>query len=670
MAVTALIKYTQAVVGTPGQAYLGVTGSLVTVENDDNTDVLSWEIELLYARPGSALETPPGVPVLLASASSSTPSATFTPDIPGCYRIRLTVYDTAGFTGAKDIDIRNFIVPLPGKGTILPPYQKLPDPLPLTGPGSKPDEMNYEGQAFGWSGNDNLVAKGVNESLAVVDGLVGVPDFSGAAEGDTLQKSFIPLFDQPNGITYDGTHLWVCDRVLPTIFRINPVTQAIVASIDLSPFFTSYAARKIFADTTHVYVANLDADPQRVVVIDKSSNAVVGLADTQDGTARSVVSDGAGSFWVAAKFGTSPGVQRFSLASVLSSFPTAVAPSATIAVTGDAEEVTLGGGFLWCTTNFQQELNKIDPVLDTVISTAIEPSDQTFGVVYAFGSVWVTTSFTGRILRYDPTTNPPTKIATVTPAGLNTIQGITADGSTIWAANAFSGFVYRISTGLGTEAVIATVAATDASDSYQDMTWDGSTIWACAEFSSGVTGGLRQFSTGFGAEKQIGAIDGTPTIEFLPSARLQGDLEGTSILPRVGGLQGFPLAGTPPLFNQVLQWNGFIWTPTTFTGGGGGFDTIVTTSTATTILSDTNTIVLVDSGAGARTIQLPTSPSDFRQFIVKDRDGNASVNNITINPVSNTIDGTGGTYTIATNHGAIYLVWTNSISSSFGWRIL
>lgn len=147
MAVVALILFTQGVPGTAGQAFEGtVAAGSVTVTNNNNANVTSWTITLLDVPPGSAL-----VPGVLATAANNTPTANFTPDVPGSYRIQLSVTD--GTT--PDKDIRNFGI-RNVRGIILPSYQKLPDPLPLQGSGllgEKPDEQNYGGQARGWTGN-------------------------------------------------------------------------------------------------------------------------------------------------------------------------------------------------------------------------------------------------------------------------------------------------------------------------------------------------------------------------------------------------------------------------------------------------------------------------------------------------------------------------------------
>ncbi len=164
MAAVASIKFDQADgSGSPaGEAHPAIfyfapdlAKNVVTITNGDNTDVESWKIELLYQPPDSALGAVPGTPVVLASATSPTPTIGFIMDAPdGCYRIQLTVWDGSG---VSDVDIRNVGVPN-GRGIIIPPYQKLPDPLPLLGtnlPGEKADELNFNGQVYGWLGDSS-----------------------------------------------------------------------------------------------------------------------------------------------------------------------------------------------------------------------------------------------------------------------------------------------------------------------------------------------------------------------------------------------------------------------------------------------------------------------------------------------------------------------------------
>lgn len=149
MAVTALIVFAQGMFSAAdGEAFEGALGGgAVTVTNADNTDVTSWSITLLDVPPGSVLTAG----TVLGSAANNTPTANFTPDVTGSYRIQLQVSDGVNI----DKDIRNFGI-RNTRGIIVPPFQKLPDPLPILGsglPGEKPNETNYGGQVRGWTGD-------------------------------------------------------------------------------------------------------------------------------------------------------------------------------------------------------------------------------------------------------------------------------------------------------------------------------------------------------------------------------------------------------------------------------------------------------------------------------------------------------------------------------------
>lgn len=159
---TALIKITQgAITDVPGRALKGVLATDdVIFSNGDDTGVVSWKYELLYVPPGSAI-------ALTTQGPGSTPTFNMgQPDQEGSYRVRLTVADASG---AEGVDIRVFTVPLPGLGFIAPPYQGLPLPLPRDGPGAKPDELNFDGQPYGWDGNDDPNHKLLYQALKAID---------------------------------------------------------------------------------------------------------------------------------------------------------------------------------------------------------------------------------------------------------------------------------------------------------------------------------------------------------------------------------------------------------------------------------------------------------------------------------------------------------------------
>lgn len=154
--VAALIQFSQGVTTPPaGEAMLGAGGAAVNASNSDNTGVQSWTFELVDIPPSSTVS-----PTLQGPSGLS--SFAFTPDVAGSYRLQLIVADANGNT---DTDIRVFSVPEATTGFVLPPWQGTPDPLPLTGPTAKPEEMNFGGQARGWMGDNDTSRKLLHQQL-------------------------------------------------------------------------------------------------------------------------------------------------------------------------------------------------------------------------------------------------------------------------------------------------------------------------------------------------------------------------------------------------------------------------------------------------------------------------------------------------------------------------
>jgi hypothetical protein len=136
---TALTKFTQGINTAPaGIAAVGnLAGGPVIITNGNDSGIDNWTFEILDVPVGSSLST--GV-----IGSGVTNFASFTPDVSGCYRVRLIVSD---LIGNFDVDIRNFGVPN-SNGWIIPPYQKNPDPIDLS---IKSDELNFNSQGRGWA---------------------------------------------------------------------------------------------------------------------------------------------------------------------------------------------------------------------------------------------------------------------------------------------------------------------------------------------------------------------------------------------------------------------------------------------------------------------------------------------------------------------------------------
>ena len=224
MAATALLKFRDALnTGANGQAFLSEFGQNVVIENSDNTDVLSWRIWLVYAPPGTAREILPGIQpytLLASNPASSTPTYTLMnlqDGFPGCYRIMLEVFSASNYGGVLDVDIRNIAVLTPQLNYVIPPYQLVPPSLPVPGSGaptSKPNELNFGGQPYGWAGGKNPAIKMQDEALRDLEGLVRIPSTDGVAAGSGLVIHPARLY-APNKVTQDSTTFWITQWGIP-----------------------------------------------------------------------------------------------------------------------------------------------------------------------------------------------------------------------------------------------------------------------------------------------------------------------------------------------------------------------------------------------------------------------------------------------------------------------
>lgn len=157
MAATALIRFRRDN-NTPttfpnGQAIVGSIGDQIRVWNSVNTDVQSWQIDLVYTPPDSVIPT--ATPLIFNDASGTPDSGVITLDATGGYRFVLKVWDIPNRLGEPtDVDIRNVLVP-ETSGFISPPSAFWPQPLPPPQsllPEAKPEENNIGGQDNGWAG--------------------------------------------------------------------------------------------------------------------------------------------------------------------------------------------------------------------------------------------------------------------------------------------------------------------------------------------------------------------------------------------------------------------------------------------------------------------------------------------------------------------------------------
>jgi len=626
MAATALIKITQGPnTDSGGVAVLGtVADGQVVVTNDDNTDVVSWEIYLYDVPPGSGLSIG-----LLASAATSTPMANFTPDVDGSYRIGVIV---TGPGGTTDTDYRVFGIPFStGRGMIAPPYQKLPDPLPVLGsgePGEKPDEMNFGSQARGWAGDNTSSRKLLHQLVKEVNDIIDIPSIATADDEDVLSVNLI-AYREPIGFAFDDTNIWA-----------------------LQSNFSTTAVATIYPGMTR---------------IERGSGLVeedVNLGDA-DEIFVGAVYDNAAFLWVVSVDLASGDGQ---LRKVTPGSPTVAAAADALNSANGIGAITMGGTYLWAVDD--TDIIRIDTTSPsgpyTKIAAGGKPDDVTYDAdtsnyTDVLPRVWVADS-----------TLPGVRRVELSTPGLDGF--LTIANTTPMAVAVGGGFVWTVSqdSGAGNAATMYRVVPDPISLSTSSTNIDT--------------------SLGVGADPLDVVYDTANAKVFVYGTNTAGDAILLRVNPTTMAVDGtvtleaatVPSAGGPP--PRIEVFNGYVWVaimdvgvspriyrvdPLTMAktsviplreilwaaGSSNSMEQVGTGPTTVAVLTTTRIIRCLTTG-GAVTVNLTNSwgASTGGHFVtVVDADGSAATNNITINPPGgDTLNG-GASLTITTNRGSVTL---------------
>jgi hypothetical protein len=184
MSISANIKFTQgATTAAPGTSVIGITGASVVLSNGDDTNAVSWSWQLLDKPATSALS----IGVILQGAAAAT--ATFTPDVPGCYRVQLTVQSSnRSVQQTRVFGVRN------SRGWLQSPYA------------ADPSEMNFAGNARGVTAyTDEIYA----DLKTVADaGGGGSVTFAGDLGGSSSSQNVVSLGTGAASVSTAGIINW------------------------------------------------------------------------------------------------------------------------------------------------------------------------------------------------------------------------------------------------------------------------------------------------------------------------------------------------------------------------------------------------------------------------------------------------------------------------------
>jgi len=291
----------------------------------------------------------------------------------------------------------------------------------------------------------------------------------------------IPVGDNPVAIAVGHGSIWVQNDIDGTVSRIDPATNAVVATIPIAtpldpaaPLeYTLVGEREsgpdLAVDATSVWATK--PEEQAVVQVDPQTNAVVATI-ALEADPMSIAVDGS-SLWVAL-FGSSS-VARIDTATgeIVATIPGVSSP-AGIAATQDA---------IWVTNYWNNSVTRIDPATNQVVATislnwpgAPVTGHQcglcaTEALVTADG-VWISQWGANAVVRIDPATN---RVTAVIPVGSNP-RSLEADARGVWVGHMSTAGALLIDP--ATNQVVAGIPASE--DPYQltrIAPWEN-TLWA------------------------------------------------------------------------------------------------------------------------------------------------------------------------------------------------
>ncbi len=261
-------------------------------------------------------------------------------------------------------------------------------------------------------------------AVAVAACCVGVS--SAAAEGIRT----IPVGSDPEGVSSDGTHVWVTNDQEDTVSEIEASSGTVIRTIPVG-----HGPESVSSDKTHVWVTN--AFQESVTEIEASSGTVIRTIHVGSDP-EGVSSDGT-HVWVTNFAG---GGGAFTVSEIEASSGTVIR---TIPVGSEPVGVSSDGTHVWVANWGEHTVSEIEASSGTVIRT-IPVGSGPYGVSSDGTHVWVTNLGEATVSEID--TSSGAIIRTI-PVGTEPV-GVSSDGTHVWVTNYYANTVSEIEALSGT----------------------------------------------------------------------------------------------------------------------------------------------------------------------------------------------------------------------------
>jgi YVTN family beta-propeller protein len=320
--------------------------------------------------------------------------------------------------------------------------------------GEHPNGVSFDGTHV-WvvnSGSDTV--SDIDASTGTVERTIGVAD--------------------PSYVSSDGSHVWVTSKALGTVTEINASTGTVEQTIGVGT-----EAGGVSADGTHVWVAV--HDPSAVKELNASTGAVEGTIAVEGGPLQ-VSSDGT-DVWVTTDYGPSIAEINASTGAV----------ERTINISGSPEAVSSDGTHAWVTTGqFVTEINASTGAVERTIEVS-----EARGVSSDGTHVWVTNVEEGTVTEI----NAHTATVEGTIGVGSRPLGVSSNGTNVWVTNSQSETVTEIAVPPAPKASITSPSGGEVIDQGQTV----STSFSCTDAEGGP--GIESCTDSNGGSGTSGTLD-------------------------------------------------------------------------------------------------------------------------------------------------------------------
>lgn len=212
--------------------------------------------------------------------------------------------------------------------------------------------------------------------------LLGLVSIAAAAPGDTIQTIPAPACC-PQGLTFDGNHLWNVDRKTDMIYKIDTRDGAILDSIPAP----GYVPRGLTWDGRRLWC--VDAESQTIYAINPTTRIIEMAISCPVGRPSDLAWDGA-CLWIAADRDTKIYQISPEDGTTIKSIP---------APTRNTTGLTFDGTYLWAADRYKDMIYMITPDRGDVIVYFEAPGKHAWGLAWDGGNLWNVDYQSDRIYR-------------------------------------------------------------------------------------------------------------------------------------------------------------------------------------------------------------------------------------------------------------------------------